>query len=298
VDLRAWLEEEYDRWSFLRTADPVPAPEAGVDDLDRAHRIDARLRELASMRKGWDELVCHLSLLLLNTGVWRDMKFQCVDHYASERLGMSGRALEQRAWLERRLWSFPRLRQAMREGRIGYEQARAIARCSSSAEVDAWIEKAGAMTVLELRRAIEAETERQMSARKEWALRLPEEAGEVFEEACRAIRAASVEWIPTSTCLVIMCRHFIDTYEEVTRRRNTAANRALERDRGLCTCPGCSKAADNLHHVRFRSQGGEDREENLTALCLAHHLRGVHKGYVRVTGEAPGKLKWELGERG
>jgi hypothetical protein len=46
-----WLEREYDRWSFLHSAAPVPGPEAGVGELDRAHRIDERLRELAAKKR-------------------------------------------------------------------------------------------------------------------------------------------------------------------------------------------------------------------------------------------------------
>jgi hypothetical protein len=61
----------------------------------------------------------------------------------------------------------------------------------------------------------------------------------------------------------------------------------MERDRGLCTCPGCSKAADHVHHVEFRSHGGTDDEANLTSLCLSHHLHGVHGEYVRARGTAP-----------
>jgi len=296
-DLREWLEREFDRWRFLHSSDPVPAPEAGVDEWDRAHRIDVRLRELASMRRGWDELVGHLSMLLVNTGLWRDMKFRDVDHYASERLGMSGRAIEQRAWLERRLWDLPALRRAMRDGRLGYEQARLVARCSSPAFIDGWIAKAEKMKVVELARAVEADEERQMCARKEWAVRLPADVHAVFSAACRAIRAEAKEWIWTSRCLVMMCEHFVETYEDGTRRPNTPASRAMQRDRGLCTCPGCSKAADHVHHVVFRSHGGGDEEENLTSLCAAHHLHGVHEGYVRVHGTAPGGLVWELGER-
>jgi hypothetical protein len=49
-----------------------------------------------------------------------------------------------------------------------------------------------------------------------------------------------------------------------------------------------------VHHVVFRSRGGGDEEENLASLC-AHHLHGVHAGYVRVRGAAPGGLTWELG---
>jgi len=60
ASVEAWLEQETERWSHLHEAEPVPAPEAGVDDTERARRVDARLRELAAMRKGWDELVGHL----------------------------------------------------------------------------------------------------------------------------------------------------------------------------------------------------------------------------------------------
>ena len=28
----------------------------------------------------------------------------------------------------------------------------------------------------------------------------------------------------------------------------------------------------------------------------AHHLHGVHAGYLRVRGSAPGGLRWELGD--
>ena len=126
-----------------------------MDDYTRARKIDARLRELSVMRKGWDELVGHLALLVVNTGLWRDMQFESVDHYATERLGMSGRAMEQRAWLERRMWELPAIRQAMRAGRIGYEKARLVARCPDEAFVEAWISMAEGMTCIALKRAIE-----------------------------------------------------------------------------------------------------------------------------------------------
>jgi hypothetical protein len=309
TDLREWLEAEYDRWSFLHSSDPVPAPKAGVDDWDRGHRIDERLRDLAAMRRGWDELLGHLSMLLVNTGLWRDMKFRDLAHYATERLGMSGRAIEQRAWLERRLWELPLLRKALRDGRLGYEKARLVARALMSADHperraseagpeskgEAWIARAEKMTVAELERAVEADRDAQTRTRGELVVRLPEDVRTVFSDACRAVREAEGGWVGVSECLVVMCRHFVETYGDEMRPK-TKAQRVMDRDRGLCTCPGCSKAADNVHHIEFRSHGGGDNEENLTSLCLAHHLHGVHKGYVRVRGAAPGGLRWELGE--
>ena len=34
-----------------------------------------------------------------------------------------------------------------------------------------------------------------------------------------------------------------------------------------------------------------------TAVCAAHHLHGLHLGFVRVRVRAPDDLVWELGER-
>ncbi len=287
-DLEAWLEQEYERWSFLYQADPVPAPEAGVDDMDRARRIDARLRELAAMRRGWDELLGHLCLLLVNTGLWRDMKFADLGHYARERLGMSERAVEQRAWLERRMWELPPIRRAMREGRLGYEQARLVAWCESIDFVDAWIEIAEKKTCIELKRLVEADSDKQMCARRELKLRVPEDVRALFSACCRVTRAGA------SRTLVLIAEHFIATWK--VKGRRTKAKGVIERSDGWCTVPGCSRPAVHSHHIKYRSHGGGDEETNQTGICLAHHLHGIHEGYVRVHGRAPDGLVWELGE--
>jgi hypothetical protein len=269
----------------------MAAPEAGVDDLARARRIDARLGELAAMRRGWDELLGQLCLLLTSLGLWRDMGFRDLGHYAAERLGMSARAVEQRAWLERRMWELPGLRQALREGRLGYEKARQVARCTQREYLEAWIELAEKLTCIELIRAVEADAERQMCARKVLRLQAPEDVRRLFEDACRAVRTAEGRWMGAGECLVVLARHFLEVNE-----RNTPARRVWSRDHGFCAVPGCSRAAAHAHHVTYRSHGGSDDDENLVSLCAAHHLRGVHKGYVRVRGRAPDGLRWELGE--
>jgi hypothetical protein len=66
----------------------------------------------------------------------------------------------------------------------------------------------------------------------------------------------------------------------------------MARDRGWCQVPGCSRAALHVHHVRFRSHGGADVAANLVGLCAAHHLHGIHAGYLRVAGTAPHRLRW------
>jgi len=65
--------------------------------------------------------------------------------------------------------------------------------------------------------------------------------------------------------------------------------------RDLCRCssPVCSRRDVTPHHLRFRSAGGGDADENMTSLCTWCHLFGVHGGRIRATGSA-GHIVWEL----
>ena len=75
-------------------------------------------------------------------------------------------------------------------------------------------------------------------------------------------------------------------------------HRVFQRDGWRCTVPGCSSYRNlHDHHVVFRAAGGSNALANRTTLCAAHHLRGVHAGVVRCTGEAPADLRFELGVR-
>jgi 5-methylcytosine-specific restriction endonuclease McrA len=42
-------------------------------------------------------------------------------------------------------------------------------------------------------------------------------------------------------------------------------------------CENCGKTAIDIHHLKFRSQGGQDVIENLMALCRECHFE-VHNG--------------------
>jgi hypothetical protein len=84
------------------------------------------------------------------------------------------------------------------------------------------------------------------------------------------------------------------------RLRRSMGNKyaVFERDGWRCTVPGCTSRRNlHAHHIVFRSAGGSDALENQTTLCAHHHQRGVHAGYVRIGGRAPGTLCFELGTR-
>jgi len=185
----------------------------------------------------------------------------------------------------------------MRDGRLSYEKARLVATCADDRSVGGWIERAQRIPCIDLRREIEAAAEKQMCARGDLDLRVPARVGALLDAAFRAARAASERWLSDGECLERIAGHFIDTWKPQLAERNTVQKRVLARDRGLCQVPGCSRAAAHAHHVQFRSLGGGDEPENLVSLCAAHHLHGVHRGWVRVRGHAPDGLRWQLGVR-
>jgi len=81
------------------------------------------------------------------------------------------------------------------------------------------------------------------------------------------------------------------------KQRNTVRTRVVKRDKGLCQVPGCSRPVAHVHHIIPRAQGGADDPWNLVSLCVAHHLHGIHDGYIHVSGKAPDQLHWELSVR-
>jgi hypothetical protein len=294
--LKAQLERETERWSLLPDVEPFFTVEAGLEEESAPQRIDSRLKELASMRRSWDRQVGHLGLIIKRSRVWSVLGFASFSHYCSERLGLGVRTVEQRAALEQRLWEVPALRQAVEDG-LSYERARLVARYHSPENIEAWIARAGDMTCIALRRAMEAEDEAQMRARRRLVVRMPSRISLLLAAAFQAVREVEGERYSSGECLVKLAEHFISVWKPSGRAAKTRAQKVLERDLGWCTCPGCSRWADDAHHVQFRSQGGGDELPNQTSLCKPHHLRGVHMGRVRVSGRAPHALVWELGER-
>ena len=63
----------------------------------------------------------------------------------------------------------------------------------------------------------------------------------------------------------------------------------LHRDNYTCQCCGKKNCRLEVHHIKFRSDGGTDDEENLITLCEDCH-KGVHAGTV-VLNKKPKKSK-------
>ena len=210
-----------------------------------------------------------------------------------QRLGLSPRAVEQRAALERRLWQVPALR-AARDGGLSYEKVRLLARLPDR-EIEGWLPRARVLTCVALGAALEDRDEAQMRAARVLRARVPVRTALLLQDAFRAVRAAEGRLLDDGRCLVCLARHFGDIWRPHAKKARTLSQKVRERDLGRCQVPGCSRRAVHAHHVERRSRGGLDVAENLVALCACHHLRGIHGGYIRVWGRAPDALVWEVG---
>ena len=292
--LKEWLEQETTQWSFLDRMAPVAVPVPSEPVEEDAWLLDEELRRLAALRRRWDEVFGHLAMLFRMLGLWRDARFASFAHYCEARLDLSERAVEQRIWLERRFYQLPALRLALREGKISYEQARLIAAHATERTLEAELATAASMTCIQLQRHYEAREERQMCTRGELDLRVPESTRILLAAAFAAARKAAQRWLTPAECLQTIAQHFVDTWGAALRERRTRSREALARDRGFCLYPKCSRPAAHAHHVDYRAHGGPDELPNLAGLCAVHHLRGVHGGWIRVTGKAPDRLRWEI----
>jgi len=86
-------------WRVLEKAEPVAAGRRSK--TTDPFQLRAQLVQLAELRRSWDELFGPLALLLKGLGLFGVLGFASLSHYAAERLGMAGRTVAQRAWLER-----------------------------------------------------------------------------------------------------------------------------------------------------------------------------------------------------
>jgi hypothetical protein len=132
----------------------------------------------------------------------------------------------------------------------------------------------------------------------------PETVWELLEVAVEVVRGrAGPEAgrdLSEAEVFSVLVEHFLEVWEAPGLRptQDERLLRIAERDGWRCSVPGCTSRRNlAVHHIRFRSHGGGDEDANLTLCCALHHLEGIHGGRLRVRGQAPGRLVWELGLR-
>src|SRR5437667_193721 len=238
--------------------------------------------------------------------------WQAAEAIAAE--GMSVRKARALAALERRAGLAPALADAYRDGRISWIQALTLLPVVSEVHGEAWVARAGEVTlrrlVAEVEWALESRCgsppplgaalvvpEVQMGAREgeptdaELRFSGPASVVALFRAAIAGLRRnAEPQWRGLERLL----HHAKREWESQPRHRDPI----FERDGWRCAVPVCTaRTSLHAHHVPYRSRGGEHAWGNRVAICAWHHLRGIHRGIIKVSGQAPDDLVWEIGVR-
>jgi hypothetical protein len=272
---------------------------------DDALSLDACARRLLAARRRHDETFGILAARARADRIHQVLGLGSFDAYCAERLGMGAGTVRRHIWLEGRMKDLPELREAFSSGRLPFTKAAIVARHATPFDVGERIARARATTVQQLERESQAEEDRKgrdRGVRKLWS---PADAMATVRDAIAAAQAKALAErgaaIDEGEALASVADHFVEVWEahlppDDLRARTSPFRRiALMRKGGLCSVPGCSRAAVHVHHITFRSRGGKDVPENGVALCAFHHLRGVHAGTLEVTGRAGERLCWRFG---
>ncbi|MHC4342851.1 MAG: HNH endonuclease [Planctomycetota bacterium] len=272
---------------------------AGEDALS----LDALIQRLLKARRGFDEAFGALALQIVEGKVWKTLGYHSQGDYVQNRLGISVSTFRSRVWLERRLRDLPELREVLSSGRLSFSKALLLAKGATPHNIKERIEEACSTTCQQVERESTKEEDkknRKAGVRRIWG---PKDAARTLALAIASAQALHEELgepIDEGEALAVIADYFVEVWSKhkkgIEWSLSPAIRRtALLRHGGLCAVPGCSRAAEHLHHGVFRSHGGPDEPWNLIGLCSPHHLHGAHKGYLTVKGRAGERLVWRLG---
>lgn len=131
------------------------------------------------------------------------------------------------------------------------------------------------------------------AGRIELRLRVPPDVASWW----RGLAAQAQRWLPRGmSWLRFLCLSLWQAWRH-SLGVEVAYGAIYARDAHRCRSPVCSRRDVTPHHLRFRSQGGGDEEQNLAAVCTWCHLFGIHGGRIRARGTAE-NIHWELGPLG
>ena len=278
--------------------------------------IDERLRvaRRAMQRIDWQMGV--LLRTFFDLRLHRAFGFPSASRYVAERLGLSGRKARALVALERGLRRTPALAAAYREGNVSW--LRALTLLPVASRDDAWVARAGEVT---LRRLV-AEVEWALDRRDAGLPTAPPPPGATLAPVERQMCARSDDMLDAditfaaAPSVVALFRAALDAFRPAGEPRWKACEKLLEhvcheweaqpqhrdpvfaRDGWRCAVPACTSRANlHDHHIRYRSAGGDNSRANRVAICAWHHLRGIHLGRIRAHGTAPHAITWEIGVR-
>ena len=318
---------------FRREGEPRPRVER-MHWPEPLEAIDRQLLELARELAVREVGLGRALDAFFSADGWRRLGYATAAQYARERLGTSLSSIKAKRRLAKRLGELGFLADALECGQLGYEAARLVAEVATGETVEAWTIRATERTLRHLREEIDAAELLARWSDSPAVLPPNDADVRRVEELERAIVAGQMSVVPepppltappanvtlrlrvlastardfrhweaiylryrgpllrNTTFLRFSCELFIDTWRP--RRLEGAYAHIYQRDRHRCQSPCCGRRDVTPHHLRFRSHGGDDSDENVASLCTWCHLEGIHRGQITATPPAS-SIRWTFG---
>ncbi len=297
--------------------------------------LDARLVEAVRVLRTTEPRIGRLLRVVVDQRIYRSFGYPAFDDYVRERLGIGVRKAWALLKIEKATLRSADFDRAYRDGRLSWVRALALLPVLDRTTAPAWIARAESVTVRRLCDEVDWVLASRDALGSSVSLappavdsRLPSPIPVTPPDQCRdlspharlQIRAHEVSdaeiRFTGPTSVVALLRDVLDAFARPEEPRWTALEHLLRhvithwestprhhdpvfaRDGWRCTVPACSSRRNlHDHHIRFRSRGGDNRRDNRTAVCAAHHLHGLHDGTIRASGVAPRAIEWQLGVR-
>jgi hypothetical protein len=231
--------------------------------------------------------------------------------YWEERLGLCVTSVKERQTLAHRVSRFPALWHAIEDGEVGLAAGKLLACIVTQETEKAWVDRARRRTFKHLREEVRAA---EVRARLDGGVPGPPGEGTIppMDDDPTAVRPEKMGrvavrlWMsadlkalflaverawrlagrPYGDFLRFLCVAFWKAWEH-TFESDVAYANIYDRDGWQCASPTCTRRDVTPHHLKFRSQGGGEDEENLVTLCSCCHLQGIHTwGSIKARGPA------------
>ena len=172
-------------------------------------KVDEKLENAVVLNMKTERLICCYLSAMRERGAYRDFGFSSIYDYADERFGFSSRKTRYLVFLGRRLDELPQLREALKEGKIGWCKARLVASRATAEDEVMWLDTALSLSVRELNRRIKDRTDDLASTIQFWMADTQRATWENALEICR--RVAGTQLSP-GEALELIAGEFLATY--------------------------------------------------------------------------------------
>lgn len=227
--------------------------------------------------------------------------------YVNEELRLSEACTYRLIAVSRKAPSVPELMEAVRSDRISVTVAAVIVPVITAENQRSWIAKAEKLSKRDLEREVaEARPEDPRPERAKHQgnkmvrieVTVPEETWALLERAKALLAQKESRRMDLASALHAIAAAYVKRNDPVAKADRNAQSTppggssqanirhtVHARDRGACQykMPNGKICGErkwiHVHHIRPKSEGGEDRPENLTTLCSAHH-RLVHESHL------------------